>query len=123
MKVVINNCYGGFSLSDEAIERCISLGMKATKYSENGYENPEANFVKTDKKGLGDNLYYCMDDNENSFRCNPIVIRVIEELGEKADGFCSKLKIIDIPFDSIEGWVVEEYDGMESIEAIHQSWS
>jgi hypothetical protein len=93
MKVAINSCYGGFNLSDEVIKLCIEKGMTCSK----------------------DDKYY---------RTHPIIVEAIEELGEKkSSGFCSKIKIVDIPFNSNEGWEIAEYDGKEWIEENHQSWS
>lgn len=116
MKVVINKCFGGFSLSDKAAKKCIKLGMT----------------VSNDGKGtdflynvdpIFDSRYYAMNGHSKEFRTNPIVIKVIEELGKEADGSCAELKIVEIPFDSIDGWEISEYDGLESIEEDHQSWS
>jgi hypothetical protein len=49
------------------------------------------------------------------------LVRVVQELGEKADGFCSKLKLVDIPTDV--QWTIEEYDGMEWVAEKHRTWS
>ena len=131
MKVVLNRCYGGFGLSNEAVERCIELGMKLTKYSKkkSGYEDPTADFVKVKGRSIGNTKYSLVvdydnvDNKEKLFRCNPILIKVVEELGEKADGFCAKLGIIEIPFDDINGWKLSEYDGNEQVLEEHRSWS
>lgn len=54
-------------------------------------------------------------------RHHPELIRVIEELGEKANGACASLRIVEIP-DGTE-YVVEEYDGNEHIAEKHRTWS
>lgn len=46
-------------------------------------------------------------------RDDPDLIAVVEELGEVADGFCSKLKIVEIPNGT--DWAISDYDGMESV--------
>ena len=47
LRVVINSCYGGFGISDKAVERLIELGMKVTNYKEGGgIEDEDADFVK-----------------------------------------------------------------------------
>jgi hypothetical protein len=46
---------------------------------------------------------------------------VVKELGEKANGFCSSLKIVDIPIDV--QWFIEEYDGNEWVSEKHRTWS
>ncbi len=53
-------------------------------------------------------------------RNDPLLIQVIEELGEDADGAHAQLKIIDIPDDV--SWHVEEYDGYEHIAEDHKTW-
>jgi hypothetical protein len=44
----------------------------------------------------------------------------VETLGEKANGSFAELKIVEVP-DYID-WVINEYDGLESVEEKHQSW-
>lgn len=92
MKIVINVFFGGFGLSDEAIKRISELKGTALKHS-----------------------FEAKDD-----RTDPVLIKVIEELGEKADGCFAKLKIIDIP-DDIE-YEICEYDGYEHIAEKHRTW-
>lgn len=53
-------------------------------------------------------------------RDDPDLVAVVEELGEVADGFCSKLKIVEIP-DGTD-WAISNYDGMESVYETHRSW-
>jgi hypothetical protein len=83
MKVVINTCFGGFSLSDEAWEKMLA-------YSYTG----------TDRHAIPRN--------------NPILVDVVEELGEKANGSCSKLKIVELTFK----YIIEEYEGKEEVMGI-----
>jgi len=54
-------------------------------------------------------------------RSDPDLVKVVEELGEEANGMCSKLKIVEIP-DNVN-YEIDEYDGMESIHEVHRSWS
>jgi len=54
-------------------------------------------------------------------RTDPLLIQVIEELGEQADGTCAKLKIVEIP-DGVD-YVIDEYDGNETIHEKHRSWA
>lgn len=66
-------------------------------------------------KELGMDLYY-YDIPRN----HEILVRVVDELGEGANGEHSNLKIIDIP----EGisWDIDEYDGYETISEKHRTW-
>lgn len=54
-------------------------------------------------------------------RTNPLLIQVIEELGEEANGRFAKIDIIEIPND-VE-WEIDEYDGIETVHEVHRSWS
>jgi hypothetical protein len=54
-------------------------------------------------------------------RANPLLVQVVEELGDAASGDCGKLRIVEIP-DGTE-YEIDEYDGQESVHEKHQSWS
>ncbi len=129
MKVVINKCYGAFGLSDIAIEKCIEYGMKATKFDdESKCSDKDAFFCVLDDHDefmqIRNSKYIINEKHGNLFRCHPIVIRVVEELGVKvASGKSAELKIIDIPFVDETGWQIDEYDGIERIiPMITESW-
>lgn len=142
MEVVINTCFGGFGLSPEAERFLAKLqGKKVFFYyqSKYGYNNngiceyrktntPDKDFLTfTLIKDLGDvtnelpNGKDIWLDSHNIKRNDKNLITVIRMLGEKANGKHASLKIIHIP-DNIE-WEIAEYDGMESIEEKHRSWS
>jgi hypothetical protein len=86
MKVLINNCYGGFSLNEELQEKIANeLGLEST------YET----------------LYLERHD--------PVMIKIVEEHGlEKSGGFSAELKIVEVP-DGCR-YSIHEYDGMEYIQ-------
>lgn len=69
MKIVINTCYGGFSLSPKAVQRY--------------------------KARTGETLGTYPDVERN----DPDLVAVVEELGEKAAGPCASLKVVEIPDD------------------------
>jgi hypothetical protein len=141
MKVVINSCYGGFGLSDEAILRYAELkGIKL--YPEINMEFPSFRptywTVPTEQRTqlTGEQFYALplearLEYNELQSkstlydrdipRNDPTLIQVIEELGNKADGRCANLRIIEIPDDV--SWQIEEYDGHEHIAETHRTWS
>jgi len=49
------------------------------------------------------------------------LVRVIEELGDDANGRFSELKLVNIP-DEVE-WQIEEYDGLEWVAEKHRIWN
>ncbi len=115
MKVVINKCYGGFGLSDKAIEACIALGMTV------GDERSEGtDFIRFDKPQFGH--YYIQMGRTAEFRCDPRVVQVVEELGEEANGDFASLKVVEVPFDGPDGWYIDDYDGMERVAERHDTW-
>ena len=84
MKIVINACYGGFGLSKEAEELYVQ------------------------KKNISGPL------RGDILRNDPVLVEVIETLGDKANGNCAELKVVEIP-DDVTDWRLEEYDGWEHI--------
>ena len=62
-------------------------------------------------------LYFSDTDIE---RNDPILVQVVEELGEEANGKHATLKVVEIP-DDIE-WYIEEYDGCERVAEKHRTW-
>jgi hypothetical protein len=121
MKVVINRCFGGFGISNQAFEKLlqrkgIAFNKVPAKYQMHGNEF---------------DYYYVADDpderdyiSEHGFfddRSDPDLIAVIEELGKDSWGWASDLAIIDIP-DDVK-WHICEYDGLEHIAEDHRTWS
>ena len=91
-EIVINNCYGGFSLSKKACKR---------------YEELSGN--KTDSYGARD-----LDRND------PHLVQVVKELGQEANGSFADLSIVEVP-DDVK-WQIEEYDGSEWVAEVHRTW-
>lgn len=90
MKVIINSCYGGYGISDIALERYNFITSKEIVH--------EYDISRTD----------------------PILIQIIEELGDKANSQYSKLKIVEIPNNT--DYTIENYDGLEHIAEVHKTW-
>lgn len=145
MKVAINKCYGGFGLSVAAYEKLIEWGVPARKYvnqelGEDGlYKKQPLNdgevifdraltpegedsindlYWKYPKSRVSRRYWDCWT-SEN--RTHPLVIRVIEELGEAADGECAQLTVVEIP-DGVD-YEIDEYDGVEHIAEKHRTWA
>ena len=57
---------------------------------------------------------------EDISRDDPVLIEVIEELGDAANGDCAELAIVEIP-DDVE-WEISEYDGREHVAEKHRTW-
>lgn len=91
-KIVINTCYGGFGLSEEALQ------MIAVKKN-----------VDT-----SDFDHYDLD------RDDPVMVSIVEELGSKANDKFAQLKVVEIP-DDVE-WRIMEYGGVEYVAEKHRTW-
>jgi hypothetical protein len=96
-KIVINADYGGFSITQEAEDLyCAYAGI------------PEA------ERGA----FY----NQGIERDDPILIRVLEQLGVmECSGDHAALRIVEIP-DDVK-WTIEEYDGKEWVAEVHRTWN
>ena len=114
MKIVINSDYGGFGLSDKAIARYLEI--KEIEYE----TKKEMGYTCFFHKGfLGVSEHYI---NEYDIERNdPVLVQVINELGNEAGGKYSSLKIVDIPADV--KWFITDYDGIETIHEEHRKWS
>jgi len=92
-KVVINTCFGGFGLSDEA----------------------EAMWREAKKIADPEGVYYY-----DIMRDDYDLVHIVETLGKKANSTCSQLKVVEIPADVV--WYIHEYDGVEHIAESHRTW-
>jgi len=118
MNIVINVCFGGFSLSDKAME--MYLAAKGIEWEKQApkYENWGSTYWRKGCVGSLDfNNYLSSRDPD---RDDPDLVKVVETLGRDADGFCAQLKVVEIP-DDIE-WELCEYDGNESVAEKHRVW-
>ena len=103
MEVVINKCYGGFELSDEC---AIALGA-----------------ILVEWPGMKGIYYHRFPKGEcdTDFRTNPRLIALIKEKGsEWCSGPYARLKVVTVPDDV--NWEITDYDGVETIEEVHNSW-
>jgi len=93
MKVVINGCFGGFGLSDAALDEYKS------------------------RSDITDPDFYYYDIPRDC----PVLVAMVEEQGTAINGAFSDLKVVEIP-DGIN-WYIEDYDGREHIAERHRTWS
>lgn len=91
MKIVLNVCYGGFDLSDQA---CKELGISDVI---NIIHRPENAAVK----------------NNGKWRCDADLVDVVERLGAAASDEFSELVVRDTP--EHDNWCVIEDDGLDMI--------
>ena len=147
MKIVINKCFGGFGLSDKAYEKLIEWGVPVKKYiaekrdTETGRYKPEPlndgevifdreltpvgectindTYHKYKNKSRIQTRYW--DTWTRGARTHPLIIRLVEELGDEANGFAASLKVIEVP-DGVE-WEISEYDGNEHVAEKHRTWT
>jgi hypothetical protein len=90
IKVVYNAKHGGFGLSKKAsdlyTQKRESAGLSPVKYDR---------FIE---------------------RHDPLLVEVVQELGNEANGMCANLKIEEIPEEYLHCYTLEEYDGLEGVE-------
>ena len=91
MKIVINTRYGGFGLSKEALALFNERSGAVVTYDFNIKRN------------------------------DPILVEIVEQLGEAADGDFAELKVVKIP-DDVQ-WQIEEFDGNDWISEKHRTWN
>lgn len=140
--IVINSCYGGFGLSHLAMIRYAEIKRIAPLYiynskrndDERGYHYVEVH-PEDDKTKMPLGLTYStkpLDANgqipkgahfsvSHIKRDDPALVQVVRELGEKANDRFAELQVVEIP-DGVR-WEIDEYDGMETVDECHQSWS
>lgn len=111
MKIVVNECYGGFGLSHKAVLRYGELaGLNITW----DVDKPEASLFTH---------YYAGNQSFSDYdikRDDPLLVQVVEELGAKASGAFAELHITEIP-DDVD-WYIHDYDGMEHVAEQHRTW-
>lgn len=140
MKVVINTCYGGFSLSHEAVLRYaeikgITLYAESTKCSlvpHIYYTVPKELRTRelSQKEFMTLSLPERIDYNKRCakeslyardiLRDDPALVQVVEEMGRAANGDCARLEVVEIPDDV--AWQIKEYDGNEHVAECHRTW-
>ena len=140
MKIVINRCFGGYGLSHEAIMRYLDLrGITVYPEQDGGtwkfwtywLQKPEDRLEQREGEdfytmSLDERQAYNQKYSDETFgvedisRDDPVLIEVIEELGDAANGDHAELAIVEIP-DDVE-WEISEYDGSEHVAEKHRVW-
>lgn len=141
MKVVINQCYGGFSLSPEALlwlyeNGCKDIAIEVSEYYGLNKWPEKENQVKEDimkfekylaNPGTSSSFIHVFTSDRKYVligrkieRTNPLLVKCVEINGDRSFGSCAKLEVVEIP-DGVE-FEIMDYDGMETIHEIHRSW-
>lgn len=136
MKILINKQFGGFGVSREVLLRLIKIKSKfvkketTKKYFGKGVVEDLKKF-KPFKEGYKKHdwidswlvkngfVFYIDDERSKEFRTNKDVIKIVKELGKKANGDHATLEIVDIPND-VE-FEIKGYNGLEHIAEKHRT--
>jgi hypothetical protein len=121
MKIVINKCYGGFGLSHEAMMQYYQvkgIPVYPDVYPEDGDDEIVTYWpVKEEDRVVGEVFPLSVYDIE---RTDPALVKVVEQLGDRASGYYSQLSVVEIP-DDVK-WTIQDYDGIEWIAEEHRQW-
>jgi len=128
MKYAINTCFGGFGLSQKALEWLRDNRDWKVLSEYNGLYGLEVESALKEgfKLYLGKGatmlrlgpLFILKEESTLKFRSNPDIIAAIEVLGEKlASGNHADIEIVetDHPIGDLE---IDEYDGIETLQSI-----
>lgn len=133
-KIVINCCYGGFELSNEALEMLYKMKHPDKEIfpykKEYNWDIHTIKYIKCPlkeaeellSKDFGDDFTIPTSESSTSdflvwegwdSRHDPDLVKVVETLGDKASGRYADLEIVEI--DDDEKYVIDEYDGFETL--------
>lgn len=140
-KVILNKDYGGFGVSAKAHKLYAERLGKELFYYTGQYEGHHVvykkvsyeEFIKKNSlfyfysfKDLGDEVIediVIQDDDsildlDRGHREDPLLIQIVEELGEEASGWAATLKVVEIPDELANGnYMIDDYDGVEILHA------
>ena len=131
MKIILNKCFGGFDVSNEAYnlyakKKNLNLYFYSSEYIDHQFIYKKVNdtnnylFKSFFIKDIGNNVSISNEDYkkyclylDSEYRQDTTLIEVIEELGEKASGRFGALEVVEIPDNYY--YKIDEYDGLETI--------
>ena len=142
-KVILNKGYGGFQVSAKAHKLYAErLGKKLFYYvGEYSHDEREVQYTRVSYeeflkkktlfyfyslKDLGDFISkdIVREDSDSELdldehhREDPLLIQIVEELGEEASGWAGTLKVVEIPDELANGnYMIDDYDGWETLHA------
>ena len=143
VKVVINDEYGGFSLSYGGVLRyCELAGIEVWPEEDKEYPTLDPNYWLVGPDAGRVNISVSSEDwiampldqrAEHNALCDqqlfqprgiarddPHLVQTVEELGQEAAGRYAHLRVVEIPAGV--DWQISEYDGSEWISEVHRTW-
>lgn len=115
MQVVINSDYGGFGLSNEAMQFIASRkgwNYQVTDSYERWWEPP----IDSQECAVFGHQIWDVDLP----RTDSDLVQCVELLGDRSWGRNAELKVVEVP-DEVE-WHIQEHDGREWIAEDHRVW-
>lgn len=111
-RIVINRSYGEFCLSHQALIRLRELGQReALQEEDTGAYWPQAAGLREPSL----NQYGKLIPRDDKH-----LVRVVEELGEAANGHAAILRVMTIPEDV--KWVITKIERGEQVSEVHRTW-
>jgi hypothetical protein len=108
VRVAINSCHGGFGLSLAAAKRLYVLGEPPAWQYYDAYCEEKKVLAGSDE--WFEHRYYTIS------RINPNLIQTILELGDAANGDCSRLSVLEVDIEALIADKIESHDGYERLE-------
>ena len=99
MEVLYNACYGGYTVSDRAIQM----------------HQQRMNYTKNDES---DEFFYV----ESFERHDPVFLEIFHELGNDFSGKNSRIKVKKIPKKYENHYDIHEYDGLERVDILYSKY-
>ena len=96
VELMVNECYGGFGFSREALDAYAVRKREAHQGQPSGQDCSS---------------YYSFQIE----RHDPIMVQIVKEMGDRAWGVCASITIQTIPAQYIRHYVIEEFEGAEQI--------
>jgi hypothetical protein len=127
IEIMVNDCFGGFGFSKQASEEYVkrSRNLPVAKVDCDTIPLLLPQSANTSKQSQQQTSGGDLDHNEepnfrainayNIKRHDPLMIQIVKELGEKANGFCAQISIETIPSQYINHYSIEDYDGSERV--------
>lgn len=112
--IVINTCHGGFGLSRDA--QIAFLERSEISYTLVSRDDRHSNQRYGPMIMVKGKHWYDKDIT----RDNPILVTLVHELGNAANGDHARLKVVRVPANV--DWQIDDYDGKEWISEKHRTW-